>query len=335
MKRLNNVSLKAHHTFHIDATASQWIEYKSEEELLRLLPTLREKPWMHLGSGSNVLFTTPVVDTLLLHSAIDEVETVEKGSDYILVRLGAGVTWDSVCWDAAVLDLYGCENLSLIPGEVGAAAVQNIGAYGVEFKDIVESVETIDLDGNRHRFSVNELNYGYRDSAFKHELKGKHIITYVTIRLSITPKTNLTYAPLKEKLKGAKHPTSMEIREAVVAIRQSKLPDPDEMGSAGSYFKNPVVEKAVADKIKAADATAPYFPQPDGRVKLSAAWLIDHSGLKGKGVGGARVHDKQPLVLVNFNGKATAADVLALAELVQNTVEQRYGVRLEPEVIYV
>lgn len=327
--------LKAHHTFHIDATAAQWIEYKSEEELLKLLPTLRTTPWMHLGAGSNVLFTTPIVNQILLHSAIDEVETIEKGADYVLVRLGAGVTWDEVCWDAAVLDLYGCENLSLIPGEVGAAAVQNIGAYGVEFKDIVEYVDTISLDGERHRFTANELHYGYRDSAFKHELQGQHIVTNVTIRLNITPKVNLTYAPLKEKLKGTKHPTAMDIREAVIDIRQSKLPDPTVIGSAGSFFKNPIVEREIANRIKNIDNTAPCFEQPDGSIKLSAAWLIDHSALKGKTIGGAQVHNKQPLVIVNHNGKATADDVLALATLVQNTVEQRFGVRLEPEVIYV
>ncbi|MBP5336752.1 MAG: UDP-N-acetylmuramate dehydrogenase [Bacteroidales bacterium] len=359
-----NYDLSAQNTFRMKVSCACWVEYETVKELEGLNFERLPKPLLHIGEGSNLLFTQDFPGTVL-HSNIEYIKYVDMGFEDVPVMVGAGVVWDYFVSETCRHGLWGAENLSLIPGEVGAAAVQNIGAYGVEIKDILSGVVAFDLqERKRVKFSREECRYGYRDSFFKQpENKGRYVITSVLLRLSRKPNPRLDYKGVREALgipgqagndgntvmadpKSVMaypepvmadligHLTPQQVREAVIRIRRQKLPDPEELGSAGSFFKNPVVSRAEFARISP-DGSAPHYDLPDGMVKVPAAWMIDQCGLKGATEGGAAVYDKQPLVLVNASGSATPQDVLALEQRIINGVQERFGVTLHPEVDHI
>ncbi len=332
MRVEHNFDLSALNTFRMKVRCACYIEYDSVQELESLDLASLPQPVRHIGGGSNLLFTGDFPGTIL-HSAIRFVKYVDMGLDEVPVMAGAGVVWDDLVADLCSHGLWGAENLSLIPGEAGAAAVQNIGAYGVEFKDIVSGVVCYDLrERVRCKFSAAECAYGYRESMFK-EAAGRYVITSVLLRLSRSPRPRLEY----KGLAGVDASSPQSVRDAVIAIRRTKLPDPAETGSAGSFFKNPVVTPLEFARIidAAGDATVPHFILPGGMVKVPAAFLIDRCGLKGEREGGAAVYDRQPLVIVNATGTATPSDVLELERRIIATVHEKFGISLTPEVEHI
>ena len=299
----------------------------------------------HIGGGSNLLFTGDFPGTVL-HSAIRHIEVVSDSDDEVLVRVGAGVEFDKLCEWAAGRSLWGPENLSHIPGEAGAAAVQNIGAYGVEAKDIIREVRAFDLVSRKFlTFSVEECNYGYRDSFFKSpEGKDRYIITGIVFAFRRNGSPILEYGNLRETLLSRCHcPTPSDVREAIISIRRTKLPEVSEVGSAGSFFKNPVVSREVFDNVVRVsgrdEASVPHYPVPvpggEPWVKIPAAWLIDQCGWKGAVRGGAGVWPSQPLVIINASGEASPEEILALEECIRMSVSDRFGIVLSPEVEHI
>lgn len=338
------ISIKENHditrltTFGLPASTRWYAEYSDTESLLSLLadPRFASMPRMHIGAGSNLLFTRPYPG-LILRSAISGIHATETpdGGDHTLLRAGAATEWDTLVAHTVDAGLYGLENLSAIPGQVGASAIQNVGAYGVEAKDVIHTVHTIDtVTLQPHDFPVDECRYGYRDSMFKHtDPACRYIVTHVTYRLWRTPRFTLTYGPLRQ-LESDPTLTAEKVRRRVIDIRAAKLPDPAVTGSAGSFFKNPVVTAATAAALASRYPGMPSYPQPDGSVKLSAGWLIEQSGLKGASEGRAEVYPDQCLVIANRGG-ATANDVVRLYRRVQATVALRFGIELHPEVIII
>lgn len=329
MKEYNDYSLLNHNTFGMDVKAKRYVEYDSEEELKTLIPTL-EGGVLHMGGGSNLLFKGDFAGTVL-HSAIRGIEIVEEKGDEVLVRVGAGEVWDDfVAW-AVAQGLGGVENLSLIPGEVGASAVQNIGAYGVEAKDVIALVEAVELqNGQKRVFGTLECDYAYRQSIFKKQLKGKYAITFVTYRLQKTPQLKLEYGNIKAVLGEKKDLTIADVRQAIIDIRNAKLPDPKVQGNAGSFFMNPVVSREKFLLIQKDYPNMPFY-EVEGGVKIPAGWMIDQCGWKGKSLGRAGVHDKQALVLVNLGG-ATSDEIITLCETVCKDVYEKFGIEIHPEV---
>lgn len=330
-----NISLKPYHTFHMDVYARYFAEYDTLADLKELLssPVLKDNRFIHIGSGSNLLFTGNY-NGVVLHSRMDSVECTYAPDDVVYVRAESGVVWDRLVEYCVAQGLGGIENLSGIPGEVGASAIQNIGAYGVEAKDVIHSVNCLDIRTLQERvFDNAECGYSYRSSVFKKEHKGKYIVTSVEYVLHRHPVFKLEYGNLRAVLGDA--PVSpASVRNAVIAIRNRKLPDPDVVGNAGSFFVNPVVGMELYSKLAMQYPDMPSYPAGEGKVKLSAAWLIDHAGGHGKKVGGAAVYPKQCLVLVNENN-ASPGDVAALAELIRSSVYDKYGVNLIPEVNFI
>ncbi len=327
--------LSSQNTFRMKVSCECFVEYETAKELEGLNFDRLPQPFLHIGEGSNLLFTKDFPGTVL-HSNIEYVRYVDVGLDEVPVIVGAGVNFDSFVSEMCRHGLWGAENLSKIPGEVGAAAVQNIGAYGVEVKDIISGVVCFDLkERKKVRFTAAECRYGYRTSIFKEaENRGRYVVTGVLFRLSRKPSPKLDYKGISEAL-GGKSPTSpMEVREAVMRIRREKLPPVEEIGSAGSFFKNPVVSREEFGRISP-DGTAPHYELPDGSVKVPAAWLIDRCGFKGVSEGGAAVYEKQPLVIVNATGEASPEDVLALERRIIDGVRERFGVTLHPEVEHI
>ncbi len=327
-----NYDLSKVTTFHLPARAAYFIEYDSIGDLRNALSSepCSSHSVMHIGSGSNLLFTGDY-NGVILHSRISGIDIVKETNSHIYLRVGAGVVWDEfVAW-CVNQGYYGAENLSLIPGEVGASAVQNIGAYGVEVKDIISGVSTFDTaTGLLCEFSVDECQYGYRDSIFKQaDVVGRYIVTAVTFRLSKKPQFCLRYGPLKALAERTDLSLSM-IRDTIIEIRQAKLPDPDKIGSAGSFFKNPIVD---ADKFNALLLKYPSMPyyETDGYYKIPAGWLIENAGLKGFKIGDAQVYPNQCLVIVN-NGCAKPSDVVSLYLYIIEEVKNLYGINLSPEV---
>lgn len=332
----HHYSLLKHNTFGLDVMAKQFISYKSVDELIEVLTVLRDcdERILHIGSGSNLLFTKDFEGTIL-HSDIKYIEEISHDNQHILFRVGSGVVWDDFCAQMARDNYYGTENLSYIPGEVGASAIQNIGAYGVEVEAIIHEVETIEVaTGQPRLFRAKECNYGYRDSIFKNSLRGQYIVTAVVFKLSVIPEVHLDYGPLQELKSREAMPTAQEIRDTVIDIRRSKLPEPAEKGSAGSFFKNPVVPVKAFQQIVATHADVPHFVVDDSHIKIPAAWLIEQCGWKGRRHGGAAVYEKQPLILVNED-HATSNDILELADLVQQSVFKKFHIQLVPEVNYI
>ena len=317
-----------YNTFGLEAVAATCIEYASVEELRHDLPGAAG-PYLHVGGGSNLLFATPRFEGTVFHNVAKDICVIAEEDDALLVRAGGGVVWDDfVAWCVGH-SLYGAENLSLIPGEVGAAAVQNIGAYGAEVKDIIERVEAYDVvDDVEVSLGREECRYGYRSSIFKSEEGRRYFVLAVVFRLCKKRRFNLEYGALKDLDPATV--TLAQVRDKVVAIRREKLPDPEEIGSAGSFFMNPVVPVAQYEALAAEYPDMPHYPAGEGSVKLSAGWMIDRCGLKGYRRGNAGVYEKQALVLVNLGG-ATAEEILALADEVIKTVEGKFGVTLRPE----
>lgn len=319
----------------VGARCARLVEYDTVEDLRQLVGEGVTAGAFHLGGGSNVLFVSGQQHTVL-RSRIRGIEvTPMADGDRVEVKAGSGVTLDDLVALSCRWGLWGLENLSLIPGQVGGAAVQNVGAYGSELADSVVSVDAIDTtDGSLRCFAPSELAYGYRTSVFKTPgTAGRYIITAVSFMLHRKGRPNLRYRALEASASGAEAPADM--RRAVIAMRRAKLPDPGETGSVGSYFVNPVVDAETGARFMAAHPEAPAFPLPGGEVKLSAAWLIDHAGCKEMCSGGASLWPQQPLVLVNTRGTATAADVERLEEAVRLRVLERYGIRLNCEVVKV
>lgn len=315
----------------MDVRTKVWAEYHSVDELRTLLSRYRGEQMMAIGAGSNLLFTGDY-DGVLLHSAMRDTQVVSQTDTTIDIEAQAGLVMDDLVAQTVAQGLWGLENLSYIPGEVGASAVQNVGAYGVEAKDVIIAVKTIAVaDGNERVFSNAECHYAYRDSIFKNQLKGQYIVTSVIYRLSKTPKPVLDYGHLRAVTGDT--PTPQQVREAVTTIRRQKLPEVNEIGSAGSFFKNPVVPTEQFQALLAQYPTMPHFAV-EGGVKIPAAWLIEQCGWKGKRLGGAQVYDKQPLVLVNAD-QATPQDVMTLAEQICQSVKTRFNITINPEVNYI
>lgn len=334
MKRIENYDLSNQNTFRMKVKAALYIEYDNVEELQSLDLKALPQPVFHMGAGSNLLFTKDFPGTIL-HSNIKFIKYVDMGLDEVLLTVGSGVVFDDLIANVAGNGLWGMENLSLIPGEVGAAAVQNIGAYGVEAKDVISGVVCLDTkDWTKTVFKVGECAYGYRDSRFKHE-RGRYIITSVLFRVTRKYSPKLDYGGVRAALEGhdLQTLTPMEVREAIIGIRNAKLPDPAQIGSAGSFFKNPVITREHFEKF--ATAETPHYDLPDGTVKVPAAWLIDQCGFRGKTLGGAQVYEKQPLVIVNASGSASPEDVLTLENQIIASVQQKYDITLHPEVDHI
>ena len=320
-----NEMIPIHNTFGIEVKSKNYIEYSSEDELIKLIPSLSVTSCFHVGGGSNLLFTRDF-DGTILHSAI---RGIEVNGD--LVRVGAGVVWDEFVEWTVQNGWSGVENLSLIPGEVGASAVQNIGAYGVEAKDVIERVECIDLtDGSSRVFTNAECKYSYRQSIFKNEVCGRYAVTYVTYRLSRTFTPRLDYGNIRASLPADTEVTPRLVRDTIIGIRRAKLPDPDVQGNAGSFFMNPVVSRDQFLQIQAQYPQMPFYEVECG-VKIPAGWMIEQCGWKGKALGPAAVHDRQALVLVNLGG-ATGTDILSLCNAIRQSVHEKFKIDIHPEV---
>lgn len=328
-----NISLKNYNTFGIDAQCRYLVELSSINEILDFIKIHKKQdlPLMILGGGSNVLFTQDF-DGYVLKPAIKGIEIKEETKDYVILRVGAGEDWDEFVGYCVNRNWSGIENLSLIPGNVGTCPIQNIGAYGVEVKDVIVEVETIDINNlETLRFQNEDCKFGYRDSVFKREYKGRYLISSVTFQLKKQPEYKLDYGNLNEELNKFEELNLNNIRQAVINIRESKLPKPEELGNAGSFFKNPVVSKEKFKELEALYPGIPHYKQVDGLIKIPAGWLIEKAGWKGKRVGNVGVHEKQALVVVNYGG-ATGQEVIHLARNIQQTIIIMFDLKLEIEV---
>ena len=324
-------SLLPYNTFGIDVSASRFLEYASVAELKEYIAQgAVTTPFLHIGGGSNLLFTKDY-DGLILHSRIGGIEVTAEDSQTVSLRVGAGVVWDDFVACCVEHGWYGAENLSLIPGEVGASAVQNIGAYGVEVKDLITAVETVNVQGYGRVYSVEECEYANRSSIFKRPENKSVFVTYVRFRLSKEERYTLDYGTIRQELAKYPAPTLPIVRKVIIEIRESKLPDPKVMGNAGSFFMNPIVAKEKLEALQRDYPRIPYYELPDGRVKIPAGWMIDQCGWKGKSLGPAAVHDKQALVLVNRGG-AKGSDIVALSDAVRASVRDKFGIDIHPEV---
>jgi len=330
-----NISLKKYNTFGLDYKADYLINIRTEEELISLFrgKSSLKQPLLILGGGSNILFTDDYRGTIIYPDIEGiNIERAECGDGNVMVSAGAGVVWDKLVEWTVNNGFGGLENLSLIPGKVGATPVQNIGAYGVEVKDFIEKVRTISVsDGSLRIFSNEECEFGYRNSIFKNREKGKYLVTRVYFRLSDNPEVNLCYDSLKEEVSRLGPETLKNIRQAVINIRKSKLPDPEETGNAGSFFKNPVVAESLANDLRVKYPGMPVYDEKAGSKKLAAGWLIDRCGWKGKRINDAGVHPKQALVIVNY-GKASGKEIFSLSEEIKKSVWEKFGIELEREV---
>lgn len=331
-----NVSLKAYNTFGLPASADTLVRITSDADVRRVVdhPQLGRAPKFILGGGSNVVLTRDVTATVLKVEILGR-RVIEVRANAVIIEAGAGETWhDTVAWTLEQ-GYPGLENLALIPGTVGAAPVQNIGAYGVELKDRFESLDAVDLvTGRTVTLTRDMCHFGYRDSVFKHELAGKSVITRVRFRLPRPWLGELSYLELDRKRHetGIGNPSPQQVFDWVCEIRRNKLPDPAVIGNVGSFFKNPVVTEEQCRDIIGRDPEIVHYPMADGTVKLAAGWLIDACGWKGKSIGGAGVYEKQALVLVN-RGSASGGEVVTLARAIQESVYGRFGIRLEPEPV--
>lgn len=334
MKDFYDFNLKEHNTFGIDVKCRRFIEFESVDELLQIVNSLTDadKPLLVLGGGSNMLFTADYEGTVL-HSAIKGHVAVQT-DEGIMLRCGSGEVWDDIVSLCVSNRMYGAENLSLIPGDVGASAVQNIGAYGAEAKDIILKVEAVDLQtGKMCEFTNEECEYAYRKSKFKGEWRNRFVITYVTYKLSEVFCPCLDYGNIRAELekRNIKVPTAEQLRNVIIDIRNEKLPDPKIEGNAGSFFMNPVVPKAKYEELVARFGNVPHYSVDDNNEKIPAGWMIDQCGWKGKSLGKAGVHSRQALVLVNRGG-AEGKDIVALCYAIKRDVKDKFGIDIVPEV---
>lgn len=331
IREFQHISLRDRNSFGVEQQAARLIEFDSPDDLRTLFAAGVPDRWMVLSGGNNVLFTQDY-DGLIVTPAARGIKCLSDEGDTVRIRVEAGVEWDDLVEWAVAHDLWGVENLSLIPGKAGAAPVQNIGAYGCEAADTIRRVEMFCVEnGSMLTLDAAHCGFGYRESVFKHTLKGRVIITAVEFELSRTPRPRLAYGDVEREVEARGGASLCNIREAICAIRRSKLPDPAVLGNAGSFFKNPVVEASVAAALLERYPAMPHYPAPDGRVKLAAGWLIDQAGLKGWREGNVGVHERQALVLVNYGG-ATGGEVIAFARRVQQRVLDRFGIAIDTEV---
>lgn len=330
----NNFSLKKHNTFGIDAKAKQFVAIHSVAELQEVLQKHANEPKFILGGGSNMLLTQDI-NALVIHIDIKGKKVIQEDADFVWVEGQAGENWhEFVLWN--IENNYGgLENMSLIPGNVGTTPVQNIGAYGAEIKDTFVSCQALKIDTQEIKtFTKEECNFGYRESIFKQEVKNQYIITSVVFKLTKQQhKINTGYGDIQKELEQnhITNPTIKDVSNAVIAIRQSKLPDPKELGNSGSFFKNPIVSRELFNKAKAQHPDMKHYDVSETEVKVPAGWMIEQAGLKGYRDGDAGVHARQALVLVNY-GNATGDDILNLSKLVQKTVFDKFGIAIEAEV---
>jgi UDP-N-acetylmuramate dehydrogenase len=330
-----NYSLKNYNTFGVDVKARYFIDITSYNELRSLLSSdlIKTNHFLLLGSGSNILFTKDY-DGIIIKYSVKGINIIDETQDHIIVEAAGGEIWEDLVTYAVGKEYYGIENLSLIPGTVGAAPIQNIGAYGVELKDAFHHLESLEIStGLIRTFSKTECNFQYRNSIFKNELKNKCIITKVTLKLSKVKKINLSYKSLSDELKDVRHDdlTIKLVSDTVKKIRQSKLPDPRVMGNAGSFFKNPELTNAQFIEFQKRFPDAAYFKQSEDSYKIAAGWLIEKCGFKGKRIGNTGAYEKQALIIVNYGG-ASGSEVKELAEKIQNDVLNIFGIFLDFEV---
>ena len=338
MKRTPRASLKHLNSFSVEARASQLLELEIEHDLQTFTADHHFDPAhdLILGGGSNILFAGDVKGTVVLNRITGK-RIVEDSNDEVLLEANAGENWHQLVLWALDQGLSGIENLSLIPGLAGAAPIQNIGAYGVELSDVLESMQALDLEsGELHEFKHRDCHFAYRDSRFKSADAGRYLITRIRLRLQRNFVPKLGYKGINEELKimGIDIPTAKQVSDAVVRIRRRKLPDPQFTGNAGSFFKNPVVSRATADLLAKDFASLPVYPAGKNEVKLSAAWLIEKCGWKGRSMGEAAVSDQHALVLIN-KGNATGSELLALADAIRESVQNQFGIELQPEPLIV
>lgn len=327
---LKNYNLKTHNTFGIDAKCSRFLEYESVAEAQEVAKILRESsiPYIIIGGGSNLLLTKDY-EGIVVHSACKGVE--RRGNSLIC---GSGEVWDDIVAKSIAMQLYGAENLSLIPGDVGASAVQNIGAYGSEVKDLIRKITAVEIStGAVREFNHTECEYGYRQSRFKHEWKNRFLIISVEYELSEAFLPRLDYGNIRAELerRNIAEPTAQQLRDTIIDIRNAKLPDPKVMGNAGSFFMNPIVSREKYEQLAEQYVGMPHYEIDADNVKIPAGWMIDQCGWKGKSLGRAGVHDKQALVLVNRGG-ATGAEIVALCEAIQKDVKAKFDIDIHPEV---
>lgn len=333
----SHVSLKPYNTFHIEANARYWVEITCEEDIHTLLQLNEfvDTPKLILGGGSNILLCHDF-DGLVINVNIQGIEVIRADEDHTYITAGAGVNWHKLVMFCVGNGYAGMENLSLIPGTVGAAPMQNIGAYGVELEQVFDSLTAVHVQtGEKRTFSHADCAFGYRESVFKRELRDQYIITTVTFRLDKQPVFHTRYGAIRETLSemgiSDDNLSIKAISEAVIHIRRSKLPDPAEIGNAGSFFKNPEIPKLQFDRLKAQHPALPGYPLGDDLVKIPAGWLIEQAGWKGYRVGDTGVHTKQALVLVNYND-ATGNEIMTLARQIQESILETFGILISPEV---
>lgn len=334
MELHKNYSLKTYNTFGINAYAKNFIAITTTTELAKVIQQNAGKKLFILGGGSNMLLTQDI-DALVIHINNKGVEVVQEDANSVHIKAMAGENWHEFVRHCIDNNYGGIENMSLIPGNVGTAPIQNIGAYGAEIKDTFVSCQAMNISTQKVvTFTKEECQFAYRESIFKNNLKGKYIITSVTFKLTKTNHNiNIAYGDISKELtkNGITNPTIKDVSNAVIAIRQSKLPDPNELGNSGSFFKNPIVSKELFNKVYAQHPEMPHYIISDTEVKVPAGWLIEQSGFKGKRFGDAGVHKKQALVLVNY-GTATGQEILALAKKIQTTVYENFGIAITTEV---
>ena len=333
MKIYEQASLLGLNTFHVDAFTRYLAELSDEDDIRRFLgSTLNDvQPKIIMGGGSNILFTNDFKGCII-RPLINGIEIVSENREFVVLRVGAGIIWDEFVNFSVEHGYGGIENLSYIPGTVGAAPVQNIGAYGAEIKNTVDTVEAIDIsDGTLKVYSNIQCRFSYRSSIFKSKLTNKAIITRVTFRLSRNHNYALNYNGLRKEMEQFSETNIKNIRTAIISIRKRKLPEPGLFANAGSFFKNPFVNAKQLDSLRKRHSNLPFFMEPDGTIKLSAAWLIEQCGWKGKKVGSTGIWEKQPLVIVNYGG-ASGHDILQFAQKIKHDVMNNFGIRLETEV---
>ena len=326
-----NIDISNRNSFHVQQVAKRLVEFDRAEELPELFERYGAESWYVLSGGNNILFTQDI-EALLITPCDKSITIVGESDTAVRVKVGAGVEWDDLVAWSVERELWGIENLSLIPGKAGAAPVQNIGAYGVEAKDVIRNVEMYFVEGgNFITLAAEHCDFGYRESVFKHSLKGRVIITAIEIELSKVANPRLGYGDVVREVEARGGATLANIRDAICSIRRSKLPDTAVLGNAGSFFKNPIVESGVAEALRVEYPEMPSYPAQEGKMKLAAGWLIDKAGLKGYREGNVGVHERQALVLVNLGG-ATGGEVIAFAHKVVAKVREKFGIEISPEV---
>ena len=334
MNIIQQQSLKKYNTFGIEAFATEFCEVNSISDLANVLKENQQRKLFILGGGSNMLLTQNI-DALVLHINNKGIEVVDENDDFVWVKGNAGENWHEFVLFCIKHNYGGIENLSLIPGNLGATPIQNIGAYGVEIKDTFVSCEAMKIDTQEIiTFDKNACKFGYRESVFKSDLKNQYVIVSVIFKLTKkNHKLNTSYGAIDVELEnmGIKKPTIQDVSKAVIAIRESKLPNPKELGNSGSFFKNPIVPIEIYEKAKAYFPDMPHYPVSETLVKVPAGWLIEQAGFKGKRFGDAGIHTKQALVLVNY-GNATGNEIWNVAQNIQKTIFEKYGISIEAEV---